>query len=245
MIEALLKEHLPGVEVWAYGSRVNGRSHDGSDLDLVLRGPDLARIDASRLVDFTEALRDSTIPFLVEARDWASLPERFHREIERDHLVLAGGSDRRRRASDEAPVAPTMIDYDRFRRSLKDLKEQYANYRNPAVSRSGLDQEAVAESVIQRLETCYDCLWKVLKRYLIEVLGVVDPPNSPKPIFRLAYQNHLFSSSVEQWLLYADKRNATAHDYDCEKAKSCLDVMTDFIDDAIGLYQTMSGEAWE
>ena len=38
-IEALLRQHLPGVEVWAYGSRVNGRSHDGSDLDLVLRSP--------------------------------------------------------------------------------------------------------------------------------------------------------------------------------------------------------------
>ena len=88
MIEALLKKHLPGVEVWAYGSRVNGRSHDGSDLDLVLRGPDLARIDTSRLIDFTEALRDSTIPFLVEAHDWAGLPESFHREIERNHVVL-------------------------------------------------------------------------------------------------------------------------------------------------------------
>ena len=33
VLQALLREHLPGVEVWAYGSRVNGRSHDGSDLD--------------------------------------------------------------------------------------------------------------------------------------------------------------------------------------------------------------------
>ena len=40
-LEALLCEHLPDVEVWAYGSRVNGQSHDGSDLDLVLRGPGL------------------------------------------------------------------------------------------------------------------------------------------------------------------------------------------------------------
>ena len=92
VIEALLKKHLPGVEVWAYGSRVNGRSHDGSDLDLVLRGPDLARIEASRLTGLTGALRDSTIPFLMEARDWAGLPERFHREIERGHVVLAGRS---------------------------------------------------------------------------------------------------------------------------------------------------------
>ena len=101
VIEALLKKHLPGVEVWAYGSRVNGRSHDGSDLDLVLRGPELARIAASRLIGFTEALRDSTIPFLVEAHDWACLPERFHREIERYHVVLTdgtGAADERRRA---------------------------------------------------------------------------------------------------------------------------------------------------
>ena len=138
-----------------------------------------------------------------------------------------------------------MIDYDKFRRSLKDLKEQYTNYRNPVASRSDLDQEGIAESVIRRFKTCYDCLWKVLKRYLIEVLGVADPPNSPKPIFRLAHESYLFSAPLEQWLLYAGKRNATAHDYDCEKAKASLDVMADFIDDAIGLYQTMSGEAWE
>ena len=48
-IEALVRKHVPGVEVWAYGSRVSGRSHDGSDLDLVLRGPGLGRIEASRL----------------------------------------------------------------------------------------------------------------------------------------------------------------------------------------------------
>ena len=88
---ALLRKHLPGVEVWAYGSRVNGRSHDGSDLDLVLRGLGLKEIPSDQLGDFEEAVRESNIPFLVEARDWARLPERFHREIERDHVVLVEG----------------------------------------------------------------------------------------------------------------------------------------------------------
>ena len=91
-IVALLHKHFPGVEVWAYGSRVNGRSHDGSDLDLVLRGPKLAKIETSQLADFIEALQASTIPFLVEARDWARLPGSFHCEIERAHVVLAAGS---------------------------------------------------------------------------------------------------------------------------------------------------------
>ena len=88
VLEALLREHLPGVEVWAYGSRVSGRSHDGSDLDLVLRGPGLNEIPLGQLGDFEEAVRESSIPFLIEARDWARLPERFHGEIERDHVVL-------------------------------------------------------------------------------------------------------------------------------------------------------------
>ena len=88
-LEALLREHLPDVEVWAYGSRINGRSHDGSDLDLVLRSADLQEIPVVKLADFEEAVCESNVPFLVEARDWARLPERFHREIERDYVVLA------------------------------------------------------------------------------------------------------------------------------------------------------------
>ena len=88
MLEALVREHLPDVEVWAYGSRVNGRSHKGSDLDLILRGPGLGKIPPDRIASFTDALRESAIPFLVEARDWARVPERFRRQIEREHIVL-------------------------------------------------------------------------------------------------------------------------------------------------------------
>jgi len=88
-VERLLSEHLPGVEAWAYGSRASGRSHDGSDLDLALRGPGLREIPAVRLAAFDDALRESNVPFLVEARDWARIPERFRREIERNHVVLA------------------------------------------------------------------------------------------------------------------------------------------------------------
>ena len=34
-IEGLLRRHLPGVEVWAYGSRVRWNARPQSDLDLV------------------------------------------------------------------------------------------------------------------------------------------------------------------------------------------------------------------
>lgn len=87
-LEVLLHQYLPDIEVWVYGSRVNGRSHEGSDLDLVLRSRDLTAINNIKLYAFKEALQASTIPFLVEVRDWSELPESFRHEIERKHVVL-------------------------------------------------------------------------------------------------------------------------------------------------------------
>ena len=138
-----------------------------------------------------------------------------------------------------------MIEYDKFQLSLKRLEEQYENHRHGGPERSKLDREGIAESVIQRFETCYDCLWKVLKRYLTEELGVAEAPNSPKPIFRLAHENHLLTSALEQWLSYADARIDTSHDYDGEKARACLLLVPAFIGDAIDLYQTLSGSRWQ
>ncbi len=59
----LLADYLPEVNAWAYGSRVNGQAHDTSD---------------------------SNIPILVEARDWARLPESFYQEILRNYVDLKG-----------------------------------------------------------------------------------------------------------------------------------------------------------
>ena len=55
-----------------------------------------------------------------------------------------------------------MIDYGKFRLSLKRLEEQHENHLQQDASLSELTREGVAESVMQRFETCYDCLWKVL-----------------------------------------------------------------------------------
>ncbi len=85
-----------------------------------------------------------------------------------------------------------MIDYGNFSKALKNLELQHDNYKNLDDELPELMKEAVAESVIQRFKTCYDCLWKVLKRYLTEELGIPDVPNSPKPILKLADENDLF-----------------------------------------------------
>lgn len=139
-----------------------------------------------------------------------------------------------------------MIDYDKLQKSLKHLELQFANHQR-AQNRpelTDLDREAIAESVIQRFETCYDTLWQDLKRYLQEELGLADIPNSPKPIIKIAGQNDLFTSPVEQWLQYADARTNTTHDYSGDKAADALLLVEEFITAAIRLYQTMSGLPW-
>ncbi len=138
-----------------------------------------------------------------------------------------------------------MIDYDKFRMSLKRLEEQHENYKQLDDSLPDLLKEGIAESVIQRFETCFDCLWKVLKRYLHEELGIADVGNSPKSVFRSANENRLFVAPLEQWLHYLRVRNDTAHDYSNEKAQDCIEKIPDFIDDAIGIYQTMVNTTWE
>ena len=57
-VETFVPEGLPFI---------SGYSHGGSDLDLILCRSD---------------------PFLAEVPHWARLAERFHREIERDCVVL-------------------------------------------------------------------------------------------------------------------------------------------------------------
>ena len=138
-----------------------------------------------------------------------------------------------------------MIEYDKFEKSLKHLEAQLRNYKNAAErpELKDIDREAIAESVIQRFETCYDCLWKVLKRYLNEGLGIPELPNSPKPLFRIAFENQLFTA-IEQWLEYADARVETSHDYSGEKAQITIENAVLFASDAAALYQKMTGKPW-
>ena len=87
-LRRLMTTHLPGVTGRIYGSRVTGRAHDASDLDLALIAPDSQPIPMEQLERFREALNDSLIPILVDARDWARLPKHFHAEIEKAFVEL-------------------------------------------------------------------------------------------------------------------------------------------------------------
>lgn len=85
----LLEEHITvPAEVWVYGSRVDGTAHEGSDIDLVIRTADLAPLPIGMLYAFREAHRDSNIPILMDAFDWATLPTSFQKNIQERHEVF-------------------------------------------------------------------------------------------------------------------------------------------------------------
>lgn len=90
-VQELLREFVPDAEVWAYGSRVVGGSHEASDLDVVLRDPADLSAENRRLAELKEAFIESDLPIRVDVMDWARIPESFHREIERAHVILQAG----------------------------------------------------------------------------------------------------------------------------------------------------------
>jgi len=92
ILQALLAQHVSQAQVWAYGSRVSGNAHEGSDLDIVLRNPSNLKAEVPNWLDVQEAIQESDLPMLVDVHDWAHLPEDFHRNIERDYVEIQAGA---------------------------------------------------------------------------------------------------------------------------------------------------------
>jgi predicted nucleotidyltransferase len=92
MLRALLSQQAPEAEAWAYGSRVNGGAHEGSDLDIVLRNPADPKAEIKHWLDVQEAVQESDLPMLVDVHDWAHLPTEFHRNIEQSYVVIREAS---------------------------------------------------------------------------------------------------------------------------------------------------------
>jgi predicted nucleotidyltransferase len=83
---ALLIRFIPGVTVWAFGSRVKGAARVNSDLDLVAFTTPAQRPLVAELKD--ELAESSDIPFLVDLHVWDEIPERFRAIIRQEYVVL-------------------------------------------------------------------------------------------------------------------------------------------------------------
>ena len=92
-VQRLIAVHLPNAEVLAYGSRVSGTSHEGSDLDLVACNPVDRTSSLTEVVRLREAFSESNLPILVDLLDWAQIPDSFRQEMIRCGTVRVYGQN--------------------------------------------------------------------------------------------------------------------------------------------------------
>lgn len=85
-LSAILRVHLPGRRVWAFGSRATGvHLKRFSDLDLAVEGAPLTLREAGML---DEALDESRLPFKVDVVSLDALTPEFRAHIEPDFVLI-------------------------------------------------------------------------------------------------------------------------------------------------------------
>jgi predicted nucleotidyltransferase len=87
IVETLLHQQVPDLEVWAFGSRVHGRNlKPFSDLDLAIVSDD--DLDSKSLAGLRIAFADSDLPFRVDLVTLHTLDDDFRRVIETEHEIV-------------------------------------------------------------------------------------------------------------------------------------------------------------
>lgn len=91
-IVRLVEREIPECEVWVFGSRADGSSYDGSDIDLAIRGSSRDGTDScvnwSKIFDLQNGLDESDIPYMVDLMPWEALPSRIQGRAQEHHIVI-------------------------------------------------------------------------------------------------------------------------------------------------------------
>jgi predicted nucleotidyltransferase len=88
IVRAILRDHVPDREVWAFGSRVTGRAKPFSDLDLVIIGEQ--PLSSAVVGNLVGAFDESDLPFKVDLVDWSTTTDSFRKLIEVDRVIVQG-----------------------------------------------------------------------------------------------------------------------------------------------------------
>ena len=88
-IQRILRSCVPGLEVWAFGSRVKGTAKTYSDLDLAVISA--LPLPLAIMAELRQALDDSDLTIKVDVVDWAQTSPRFRKIIEEKKLVVQMG----------------------------------------------------------------------------------------------------------------------------------------------------------
>jgi nucleotidyltransferase substrate binding protein (TIGR01987 family) len=127
------------------------------------------------------------------------------------------------------------LDLSSLEKALKSLKK--------AIDRSRKDpaDEEIRDAVIQRFEYTYELCWKMLRRHLEQTA------DSPPQIDHLSFRDLIRTGAEkgmiahpENWFVYREQRNVTAHTYNREKAESVYKTALEFYPDANALFQELT-----
>lgn len=87
MVLQIIRQRLPDITVWVYGSRARGSARRYSDLDLMLDNNGTL-IPGSVLGSLEEDFDESDLPIIVELHDMAATDEAFLERVRKDFLRL-------------------------------------------------------------------------------------------------------------------------------------------------------------
>ncbi len=86
----ILAQHVPTLEVRAFGSRVKGTAKPYSDLDLAVMTT--SPLTLAQEAALREAFDESNLPFKVDVLDWAATAPGFQQLIRADSVCLRARS---------------------------------------------------------------------------------------------------------------------------------------------------------
>jgi type I restriction enzyme, S subunit len=90
IVKAILQQHVPDREVWAFGSRAKWTAKEFSDLDLAILGDKSLTLGESAAL--TDAFADSDLPWKVDVVDWVTTSPSFRKIIKRDKVLVQSPS---------------------------------------------------------------------------------------------------------------------------------------------------------
>lgn len=86
IVQEILRRHVTGTEVWAFGSRTTGKAKKFSDLDLALHSS--LSLDLNTRDALMEDFSLSDLPYRVDVVAWVDLPESLRQTITDHHVVV-------------------------------------------------------------------------------------------------------------------------------------------------------------
>ena len=101
IVGSILERGIPGLEVWAFGSRVDGNPRPFSDLDLAIVSD--KPLSLSELAKLAEDFELSDLDFKVDLIDYGRLPTSWKARIEAHHetIASAGASSSARKRNEK------------------------------------------------------------------------------------------------------------------------------------------------